>query len=176
MDMQIKGKMILVIHLLLSLSRNILLSAFASPISQPSTLNPELSITEPTNLTSISNDYLNCVSSLSPFSNRGHYSDCTLAIRQLPSDPAMGTFHNRGGDDFFKLPVQKTVTSCTVRVELYAATSTAAASWEGIGARAQTLNRFCLQTTFPIYKGGWAVFAKDQRIVISLSYPSEFSG
>ena len=173
MDMQIKGKMILVIYFLLSVSGTFLLSAFASPISQPPTLNPEPSITEPTNLTSISNDYLNCVKTLNPFSNRPKYSDCTLAIRQLRSDPAIGSFHNRGSDDFFKLPVQKTVTSCTVRVELHAASSTVGASWKGISARALTLNRLCLQTTFPIYKGGWALFAKDQRIVISLTYPSQ---
>ena len=168
--MQIKRKMVLGIYLFLPLSGNLLLGAFASPTSQPPT---ELSITQPANLTSISNDHLNCIDLLNPFSHRPKYSDCTLAIRQLPNNPAQGSFHNRGGDDFFKLPVQKTVSSCTVRVDLLAASSTVGASWEGIGARALILNRLCLRTTFPIYKGGWATFARDQRIVISLGYPSQ---
>lgn len=168
--MQIKGKMVHGIYLFLPLSGNFLLSAFASPISQPPT---ELSITQPVNLTSISNDHLNCINLLNPFSNRPKYPDCTLAIRQLSSNPAWGSFHNRGDDDLFKLPVEKTVSSCRVRVELQAATSTVGASWEGISARAHTLNRLCLRTTLPRYKGGWATFAKDQRIVILLTYPTE---
>ena len=88
--------------------------------------------------------------------------------------PAMGAFHNHGNDDVFKLPVQKTVGSCTVRVELYAASFTVAAAWLGISTRASTLNRLCLRTTFLIYKGGWATYAKDDRIMISLFYPDEY--
>ena len=83
----------------------------------------------------------------------------------------MGSFHNRGSDDPFKLPVEKLFSSCAVRVELHAATSTVGASWAGISARAIALNRLCLRTFFPTYIGGWATYAKDDRIVILLKRP-----
>lgn len=42
--------------------------------------------------------------------------------------------------------------------------------------RADTLNRACLRMKFPIYKGGWATYAKDERIVISLVYSGGYGG
>lgn len=164
------------IFLFLSLSKTLFLfKAFASPSSQPQTPPPNLSIIQPTNLTSVSYDNLHCIDLLNPFSSRPKYSDCTLAIRQLPNIPAMGIFHNRGSDDLFKLPVEKVVSSCAVRVELRAATSTVATSWAGISVRATALNRLCLRTIFPTYKGGWATYAKNDRIVISLQRPDRYS-
>lgn len=144
---------------------------FAFPIPETVTPTPNLSINHPTNLTSNLHDNLSCIDLVNPFAHRPKYADCTLAIRQLPQIPAVDSFHNRGPDDPFKLPVERTVGSCSVRVELYAASSTVAASWAGVSTRANTLNRMCLQMTFPMYKGGWATYAKDERIVISLHYP-----
>lgn len=147
----------------------------ASSISQAPSTTPSLSIIQPTNLSSIQNDNMHCTDLLNPFSRRAKYPDCTLAIRQLPVFPASGAFHNQGPDDPFKLPVQRTVSSCTVRVELYAASSTVSASWPGISTRASTLNRLCLRRTFAIYKGGWATYAKDERILVTLAYPDRYS-
>lgn len=152
---------------ILSLCAIYSLGAFASPTSD---LTPSLSITRPTNTTSISNDNLHCIDLINPFSHRPKYPDCVLAIRQLPQYPASGAFHNHGIDDPFKLPVEKTLDSCTIRIELYAGSSTESASWSGVTARANALNRSCLRTFFPIYKGGWATFGKHDRIVISLAY------
>lgn len=152
------------------------ISAYASPIPQPASLPPNLSITQPSNITSISNSNTRCVDRINPFTRRPKYADCTVAIRQLPQIPVAGSFHNQGTDDLFKLPVEKTFSSCIVRVELYAASSTVGGSWSGIGTRATGLNRRCLRTAFPIYKGGWATYAKDDRIVISLAYPEGSGG
>ncbi|CAF9936153.1 MAG: hypothetical protein ALECFALPRED_006717 [Alectoria fallacina] len=161
----------------LTLSTAISSLATASPIFQIPTLTPNLSTTHPTTPTPILNDNLSCIDLLNPFSRRPKYDDCTIAIRQLPRFPDVGAFHNRGGDDPFKLPVEKSYDSCTVKVELYAAgTTTVVASWPGIATRANTVNRMCLHAAFPIYKGGWATYAKDDRIVVSLAYPDEGGG
>lgn len=151
-------------------------SAFTSPVPQTASLTSNLSITKPSNLTSISNSNTHCIDLLNPFSRRPKYADCTIAIRQLPQNPAFGAFHNHGTDDPFKLPVEKTYSSCTVRIELNAGSSRVGASWPGISTKTTELNRRCLRTTFPIYKGGWATYAKYDRIVISLNYPDRSGG
>ena len=146
-------------------------SVIASPTSQTPPPKPRLSIIQPTNLSSIQNDDLHCIHLRNPFSPRPKYNDCFLAIHELPKITATGAFHNHGPNDPFKLPVERTISSCTVVVELYAGSSTVAASWPGIMTRANTLNRLCLRVKFPTFKGGWATFAKEERILISLIYP-----
>lgn len=151
-------------------------SVIASPTSETPPPKPGLSIIQPTELSSIQNDDLHCIHLRNPFSHRTKYNDCFLAIRELPKIPATGAFHNHGPEDPFKLPVQRTINSCTVRVELYAGSSTVAASWPGITTRANTLNQLCLRAKFPTYKGGWATYAKEERIVISLMYADRHDG
>ena len=154
----------------------ILSSAFTYLPPRAASLNYSLSITQSSNLSLISNTDTHCIDLLNPFSRRPKYGDCTIAIRKLPQNPAVGAFHNHGTDDLFKLPVEKTFSSCTVRIELNAASSVVAASWPGISTKTIELNRRCLRTIFPIYKGGWATYAKHGRIAISLNYPDRSGG
>lgn len=44
--------------------------------------------------------------------------DCHLAINQLPQLEGFNPFHNGDPDDPFKLPMERTSRTCTVRVEL----------------------------------------------------------
>ncbi|CAF9924081.1 hypothetical protein IMSHALPRED_006091 [Imshaugia aleurites] len=166
--------MILIPYLLLPSALSSL-SAFASPPSYLQTSNPFPSPLHPiSNHSSPPNDNLHCTDLVNPFSRRPKYPDCVLAIRQLPRGADRGSFHNHGPADPFLLPVGKISGTCAVTVELYAGRATVGASWLDIVSKANMLNRLCLRTVLPLYRGGWASFARDERIVISLAYAGRF--
>ena len=132
-----------------------------------STIDPV--ILQHTNLSSEINESSGCVDLTNPFEKRAKYTDCKFAIRQLPEYDEMGAFHNTGPTDPFKLPVIKTSSSCTVEVELRAGSGTTRGMWKEISDLAFEVNRDCLRTILPLYKGAWVTYGRQERIVISLS-------
>ncbi|KAM0801057.1 hypothetical protein BDR22DRAFT_848920, partial [Usnea florida] len=142
------------------------LTALSSPTLQLPNLTPNLSLINPTNLTTST---LNCIDLLNPFQPHAKQSHCALAIQHLPTYPEFGPFHTNGAPDPFQLPVTTSYRSCSVRVELNAGShATVAASWPGIKVQAMALNGKCLGTVLPLFEGGWATFAKGGRILIVL--------
>ena len=145
-------------------------SSIALNIPHTQSLSSNLSVPLPANQSSVISDQLHCVELKNPFSDRAKYMDCKAAIRQLPSIPEKAAFHNYGPDDPFKLPVEKTVRTCTVVVQLFSGSFAVPGSWGVINVKIQELNLQCLRTILPTYRGGWGTYGRDERIAFSLGY------
>lgn len=108
----------------------------------------------------------------SPFySHRLEHADCQLAIAQFPSTSDIGRFHRGAPDDPFQLPRERTVGTCTVRVELEGSKSDPL-SWEEIVVQATRVAFWCrypsLNGKSPWNKGGGVRVGPNERIIAIL--------
>ena len=133
-----------------------------------------LTITIPTsNLTSlVAEDDYTCTPKSSILSKAPTLKDCQNAINQLPRIGA-GSFHNGPPDDPFKLPVEKTVGTCTVTVEMMHQGSTREGfSWLLIVEATLKLSKECLTSWLAPEPGmgGFIRFGKHGRLLSSVGY------
>ena len=114
------------------------------------------------------NSKFNCFPKSSPFARqRPSFSDCGGALRYLPSNHIIGSFHTGGDDNQFKLPITKAYETCSVTVELPNLGIEETGTWLGVGAAAMQLNMVCVNNK---YIGGWTTAGNHERIRITLDY------
>lgn len=128
----------------------------------------------PSNLTSLTthSDY-GCIPKTTRFARSPALADCLTAIGELPRFRGPGSFHNGLPDDPFELPVQKTVGSCIVRVELqHEGSSREAYSWLLLVEATASLSRECLTSWLWPDRGVGvrAQLGKHRRIVVTVRY------
>ena len=128
------------------------------------------------NLTSLTNDYnWQCIPKPSRRSKVPKFIDCIHALTQLPSHEGQGSFHNGPPDDPYRLPVEKTVDSCTVSVELVHQGSTReAGDWLLLFHATLDSGRECLNPGMgmaPVISTGvWVWYGDHRRIFITMRY------
>ena len=95
-------------------------------------------------------------------------ADCQLAIDQLPKVVDWGIFHNGDPDDPFRLPIEKTLGSCTVSVQMeHQGSSREAYWWPMITAGTSRLAEVCLISRSTYYRGtgGVLTLGRHSRIM-----------
>ena len=138
-------------------------------------LSNALTTTIPTqNLTlpSVEYDY-QCIPKRSRFTKVPDFIDCINAFWQLSQSDDDGSFHNGPPDDPFRLPVEKTVSTCTVSVELaHQGPTREAGSWLLLVDATLRSSRECLNPWMatPRSAGAWIWFGKHRRIVVTVKY------
>lgn len=126
------------------------------------------------NLTSLpaTGDY-SCIPKTSILTKAPSLKDCRNAINQLPRIGGMGSFHNGPPDDPFMLPVEKTVGTCTVRVEMqHQGSSREAFSWLLIVEATLRLSKQCLTSWLAPEPGAGCFirFGKHGRVIATVGY------
>ncbi|CAF9918649.1 MAG: hypothetical protein ALECFALPRED_000775 [Alectoria fallacina] len=140
-----------------------------SPIHHP----VNLTSTPPAANTSSPNSEAHCFTNTSPLTRRRpRFTDCGAAVRKLPSNHIIGSFHKGGAADQFRLPVEKTSGSCTVEVRIQTGFDGDTSTWLEVGAAATQLNMACVNKfTFPVKIGGWTTAGRADRITVLLRFP-----
>ena len=123
----------------------------------------------PSNLTSLTTDGdYRCIPKTTPFTRAPALTDCLSAIGELPRIGGAGSFHNGLPDDPYRLPVEKMVGSCTVRVEMqHEGSSREAFSWFLLVQSTARLSRECLSYGAA---GALVQFGKHRRILATVRY------
>ena len=138
--------------------------------------NALTTIVSTTNLTSLTYDYnWQCIPKPSRRSKVPKFIDCIDALMQLPRYEGQGSFHNGPPDDPYRLPVERTVNTCTVSVELVHQGSTReAGEWLLIVDATLDSGRECLNPGMGIAPvrstGVWVWYGKHRRIIITMRY------
>ena len=128
------------------------------------------------NLTSLTYDYAyRCIPKISRYSKVPKFIHCIHALNQLPRYEGQGSFHNGPPDDLFRLPVETTVETCTVGVELVHQGSTKeAGEWIILIDAALRSGRECLNPGMgiaPVKNTGVCVwYGKHRRIIVTMRY------
>ena len=128
------------------------------------------------NLTSLTYDYdYQCIPKPSRRSKVPEFMDCIHALNQLPRYEGQGSFHNGPPDDPFRLPLEKTVETCTVRVGLvHQGSTTDAGEWLILLDAALSSGRECLNPGMGIAPvkntGVWVWYGKHRRIIVTMGY------
>ena len=126
------------------------------------------------NLTSLTadGDY-KCVDKPSIFTKTPAFKDCRTAINQLPRFDNVGSFHNGPPDDPYQLPLEKTVSTCTVSVEMqHQGSSREAFSWSLLVEATLRLSKECLGPVLSPERGAgvWIRFGNHRKIVVIVRY------
>ncbi len=128
----------------------------------------------PSNLTSFTADAdYRCIPKSRRFERNPALTDCLTAIGQLPRIDGADCFHNGPPDDPYKLPVMKTVGTCTVRVEMqHEGSSREAFNWFILVTATARLSRECLTSWLWPDRGVGALieFGKHGRIIVSVRH------
>ena len=128
----------------------------------------------PCNLTSFTADANSrCIPRSTRFERKPTLSDCLTAIGQLPRIVGGGCFHNGPPDDPYKLPVMKTVDTCTVRVEMqHQGSSRESFSWHLLVSATASLSKNCLTSRLWPERGVGALieFGNHRRINVSVRH------
>lgn len=138
--------------------------------------NALTTIVSTTNSTPLNDIYdWQCIPKPSRRSKYPKFIDCIHALMQLPRYEGEGSFHNGPPDDPFRLPVEKTVETCTVSVELMHQGSTReAGEWLIMVDAALNSGRDCLNPGMGIQPvrstGVWVWYGYHRRIIITLKY------
>lgn len=144
-----------------------------SPIHHPANLT-----SPPTpNAAPSPNREAHCLANRGPILHRRpRFTDCGAAIRKLPSNHIIGTFHSIGADDQFRLPVTETSGSCRAEVKM-GRLDEDSGTWFAIGMAATQLNMACVNAfTFPVKIGGWTTAGRGKRINVTLAYSGTREG
>ena len=126
------------------------------------------------NLTNLTNYDFDCIPKPTRWSKKvPDFGDCIDALNLLPTYEKIDTFHNGPPNNPYRLPVEKTVKSCTVSVEMvHEGSTTEAGSWQDLWHAAVECGRECLQDWVrpAPSAGAWVWFGKHRRIVVTLRY------
>lgn len=131
-------------------------------------INPIIPIN---NLTSLSGE--GCIPKSSIFTRVPTFTDCRAAISQLPRIDGYGSFHNGPPDDPYALPVEKTVRTCTVSIEMrHSGSSRDASSWKFIVQATLKFSRDCLHSWPAPERGAGVIvqFGSHGRILATVRY------
>ncbi|KAL2039109.1 hypothetical protein N7G274_008158 [Stereocaulon virgatum] len=109
-----------------------------------------------------------CLKPSSPFDIRPRFVDCGRIIEDLPQSEKLADFHIQGGHDDYKLPWEKTLETCQIRVEINKFWVTDVGSWMGIKLVTLDLVTHCRSYTKDPRTGGSAVTGNGGRIMITV--------
>ena len=130
---------------------------FSQIITSPLSLAQQLSLYNSSNLARVGE--VHCLKTSNPLSLRATpvYEDCLSAIAKLPHSSVVGSFHNSGPNDLYKLPITRASGTCAVMVHLNTGRgATTASAWTSIALGAIKVNVECVSTfRFSRKTGGW---------------------
>lgn len=98
-------------------------------------------------------------------------SDCIEAIRFLPNDDYIGTFHIGGDSSHWRLPDSRSFDSCTVSVTLHEDFELEMGSWLDVGNGATRLLLACrlpFERSGEQRTGGWIASGAENGLVVQL--------
>ena len=125
------------------------------------------------NTTAPNADYFVCYDApMMRSSQRAPTSDCLKAVLRLSRRTDTAVFHQEGGYDGYRLPIQKTYGSCSVTVEVTPGYREDRSSWVGISLLASQLTQACSTLNFPSGKTGGETFEGNEgKVRIKVGKP-----
>lgn len=127
------------------------------------------------NLTSLVGNSFDCWPMETPTDKAPIYTDCTDAIKRLPSFVDTGSFHLGDPSDPFQLPMEKTSGTCTARIELRGS-SRARCSWLTVRSHMYRLNTKCFGWSTGNQGGGAEISGQTPRFIDRIFATLEYSG
>ena len=146
----------------------------AIPIARNTTLaNPQPSLSIFQNISYTGPTYKCTKPGLFRTDKRPSWAECYRAIRALPQTHDTNTFHTRGYNNGYRLPMTESFGRCRAHVEL-AGRAFAVSSWADVVAGLDHLSILCRRMTFQEERvAGWMVMGPEEKIKVSLLGPND---